>query len=79
MNNLKCYITLLCIIYGFSFNAQQFNSEEDRLNHANNLFEDKSFIEAEPHMLHFLSTKNNSEFNFKYGVCALYKLSLIHI
>ena len=24
-------------------------------------------------MLHFLSTKNNSEFNFKYGVCALYK------
>ena len=73
MNNLKCYITLLCIIYGFSFNAQQFNSEEDRLNHANNLFEDKSFIEAEPHMLHFLSTKNNSEFNFKYGVCALYK------
>ena len=73
MNNLKCYITLFCIIYGFSFNAQQFNSEEDRLNHANNLFEEKSFIEAEPHMLHFLSTKNNSEFNFKYGVCALYK------
>ena len=52
--------------------AQQFNSEEDRLKHANTLFEEKSFIEAEPHMLHF-DTKNNSEFNFKYGVCALYK------
>lgn len=54
-------------------NAQQFNSEEDRLKHANTLFEEKSFVEAEPHMLHFLSTKNNSEFNFKYGVCALFK------
>ena len=73
MNNLTFYITLFCIFYGFSLNAQQFNSEEDRLKHANTLFEEKSFIEAEPHMLHFLSTKNNSEFNFKYGVCALYK------
>ena len=54
-------------------NAQQFNSEEERLKHANTLFEEKSFVEAEPHMLHFLSTKNNSEFNFKYGVCALFK------
>ena len=51
----------------------QFKSEEDRLEHANELFENKSFIEAEPHMLHFLSTKNNAEFNFKYGVCALFK------
>ena len=73
MNNLKFYIALFCIINGFLSNAQQFNSEEDRLKHANTLFEEKSFVEAEPHMLHFLSTKNNSEFNFKYGVCALFK------
>ena len=80
MNNLTFYITLLCIFYGFSLNAQQFNSEDDRLKHANTLFEEKSFIEAEPHMLHFLSTKNNSEFNFKYGVCALYKsVSYTHL
>ena len=73
MNNFKFYITIFCIISGVSFNAQQFNSEEDRLKYANSLFKERLFIEAEPHMLHFLSTKNNSEFNFKYGVCALYK------
>ncbi len=73
MNNLKCNIALLCFLISFSYLAQDFSSEEDRLKHANELFNEKSFIEAEPHMLHFLSTKNNSEFNFKYGVCALYK------
>ena len=72
LNNLTFYITLFAFSMVFRF-AQQFNSEEDRLKHANTLFEEKSFIEAEPHMLHFLSTKNNSEFNFKYGVCALFK------
>ena len=33
----------------------------------------EKFIEAEPHMSNFLSNKNNSEYNFKYGVCVLFK------
>jgi hypothetical protein len=53
----------------------QFTDEQDRMDHANELFDNEEFIEAEPHMLHFLSTKRNSEFNFKYGVCALFKYS----
>ena len=70
MNKVIVYIVFLFVsTQAFT----QFKSEEDRLEHANELFENKSFIEAEPHMLHFLSTKNNAEFNFKYGVCALFK------
>ncbi len=51
----------------------QFSSEEERMDHANELFNKKLFIEAEPHMLHFLSLKKSTEFNFKYGVCTLFK------
>ena len=51
----------------------QFSSEEERMEHANELFDKKLFIEAEPHMLHFLSLKKSTEFNFKYGVCTLFK------
>ena len=69
---LRIYNLLILICVNSSIYAQ-FSSEEERMNHANDLFENKSFIEAEPHMLHFLSTKSNSEFNFKYGVCALFK------
>ena len=50
----------------------QFKNEEERKEHADELFEDKKFIEAEPHMLHFLSLKTNAENSFKYGVCVLY-------
>ena len=72
MNKMTIHITFLFVFISTQALAQ-FKSEEDRLEHANELFENKSFIEAEPHMLHFLSTKNNAEFNFKYGVCALFK------
>ena len=64
--------TIIIFVLQTSYNAQ-FSSEKERMDHANKLFEDQFFIEAEPHMLHFLSTKSNSEFNFKYGVCALFK------
>jgi len=50
----------------------QYKNEEQRIEYANELFENKRFIEAEPHMLHILSIKNNAEYSFKYGVCALY-------
>ena len=72
MNKMTIHIVFLFVFISTQALAQ-FKSEEDRLEHANELFENKSFIEAEPHMLHFLSTKNNTEFNFKYGVCALFK------
>ena len=58
----------------FSLLGQEnFKNEGERIKYANNLFEDKKFIEAEPHMSNFLSNKNNSEYNFKYGVCVLFK------
>ena len=57
MNKVNIYIVLLFVFISTQAFAQ-FKNEEDRLKHANELFEKKSFIEAEPHMLHFLSTKN---------------------
>ena len=38
----------------------------------NNLFDKGEFIEAEPHMLHFLSLENSTDYSYKYGVCALF-------
>ncbi len=70
---LKYWTTALFILTVSTAFAQQFKSEEERLTHANNLFDDGKFIEAEPHMLHFLSLNQTSaEFNFKYGVCVLH-------
>ena len=67
------YIFLLIIVIINCSTYGQFNSEKEKLDYANDLFEKKLFIDAEPEMLNFLSTKNNTEFNFKYGVCALFK------
>ena len=54
------------------FSYGQFQTEQERKEYANNLFEQGEFIEAEPHMLHFLSLENSTEYSYKYGVCALY-------
>ena len=62
---------LLSTVFGFS--QETFKNEAERIKFSNKLFEDQKFIEAEPHMLSFLSNKNNSEYNFKYGVCVLFK------
>ena len=74
MNLIKTYGFLFFIFFSFSLLGQEnFKNEGERIKYANNLFEDKKFIEAEPHMSNFLSNKNNSEYNFKYGVCVLFK------
>ena len=71
---LKTYWFLFFIIFSFNLNGQEnFKNEGERIKYANNLFEEQKFIEAEPHMSNFLSNKNNSEYNFKYGVCVLFK------
>ena len=70
----KSYFIILFFIIGFnSFSQETFKNEAERIKYANKLFENQKFIEAEPHMLSFLSNKNNSEYNFKYGVCVLFK------
>ena len=48
------------------------HSEEDRLKHANTLFEE-NHLSRQNLICYIFEYKNNSEFNFKYGVCALYK------
>lgn len=74
MNFIKTYGFLFFIFFSFNLLGQEnFKNEGERIKYANNLFEDKKFIEAEPHMSNFLSNKNNSEYNFKYGVCVLFK------
>ena len=74
MNLIKTYGFLFFIFLSFSLLGQEnFKNEGERIKYANNLFEERKFIEAEPHMSNFLSNKNNSEYNFKYGVCVLFK------
>ena len=74
MNSIKTYGFLFFIIFSFNLKGQEnFKDEGERIKYANNLFEEQKFIEAEPHMSNFLSNKNNSEYNFKYGVCVLFK------
>ena len=74
MNSIKTYGFLFFIFLIFNLNGQEnFKNEGERIKYANNLFEEQKFIEAETHMSNFLSNKNNSEYNFKYGVCVLFK------
>jgi hypothetical protein len=74
LNSIKTYGFLFFIIFSFNLYGQEsFKNEGERIKYANNLFEEQKFIEAEPHMSNFLSNKNNSEYNFKYGVCVLFK------
>ena len=64
---------MFVIIGHINYSQETFKNEAERIKYANKLFENQKFIEAEPHMLSFLSNKNNSEYNFKYGVCVLFK------
>ena len=71
ISNLK-YKLFFLLIFFLKLSYSQFQTEEERIAHAYELFDQKKFIEAEPHMLQVLSLKNNSENSYKYGVCALY-------
>jgi len=74
MNIFKTYGFLFFIFFTLNIAGQEiFKNEGERIKYANKLFEEQKFIEAEPHMSNFLSNKNNSEYNFKYGVCVLFK------
>ena len=74
MKTFKSYGFLFFIFFSWNLIGQEnFKNEGERIKYANKLFEELKFIEAEPHMSNFLSNKNNSEYNFKYGVCVLFK------
>ena len=74
MKIFKTYWFLFLFFFTWNIIGQEnFKNEGERIKYANKLFEDKKFIEAEPHMSNFLSNKNNAEYNFKYGVCVLFK------
>ena len=74
MKTFKSYGFLFFIFFSWNLVGQEnFKNEGERIKYANKLFEEQKFIEAEPHMSNFLSNKNNSEYNFKYGVCVLFK------
>ncbi|MEC8603978.1 MAG: hypothetical protein VXY47_06495, partial [Bacteroidota bacterium] len=71
MRNVPTYLLFVCLlVIGHRYHAQ-FQTESERKDYANNLFEQKKFVEAEPHMLYFLSQENSSDYSYKYGVCAL--------
>ena len=74
MNFLKTYsfFTFFCITTHFLC-QENFKNEDEEIKFANKLFEKNKFIEAESHMQNLLSNNNNSEYNFKYGVCILFK------
>ena len=69
---IKYQLSFFFLLTGLTFYAQ-FQNEQERKEYANELFQQKKFIEAEPHMLHFLSLENTTDYSFKYGVCALHK------
>ena len=74
MKFFKSYGFLFFIFLSWNLVGQEnFKNEGERIKYANKLFEEQKFIEAEPHMSNFLSNKNNAEYNFKYGVCVLFK------
>ena len=74
MNIFKTYGFLFFTFFTLYVVGQEnFKNEAERIKYANKLFEEQKFIEAEPHMSNFLSNKNNTEYNFKYGVCVLFK------
>ena len=51
---IKYQLSFFFLLTGLTFYAQ-FQNEQERKEYANELFQQKKFIEAEPHMLHFLS------------------------
>ena len=74
MRLIKSYFFTLFLLFSFFGLAQEtFKNEAEKIKYSNKLFEDQKFVEAEPLMLSFLSNKNNTEYNFKYGVCVLFK------
>ena len=74
MNFLKTYSFFIFFCITTHFLCQEnFKNEDEKIKFANKLFEKNKFIEAESHMQNLLSNNNNSEYNFKYGVCILFK------
>ena len=74
MNFLKTYSVFIFFCITTHFVCQEnFKNEEEKIKFANKLFEKNKFIEAESHIQNLLSNNNNSEYNFKYGVCILFK------
>ena len=74
MRLIKSYFFLVFLSLPFiGLSQESFKNEAEKIKYSNKLFEKKQFIEAEPLMLSFLSNKNNAEYNFKYGVCVLFK------
>ena len=74
MRLIKSYFFILFLSLSFlGFSQESFKNEAEKIKYSNKLFEEQKFIEAEPLMLSFLSNKNNAEYNFKYGVCVLFK------
>ena len=74
MRLIKSNLFILLLSLSFlGISQESFKNEAEKIKYSNKLFEDQKFIEAEPLMLSFLSNKNNAEYNFKYGVCVLFK------
>ena len=74
MNFLKTYSFFIFFCITTHILCQEnFKNEDEKIKFANKLFEKNKFIEAESHMQNLLSNNNNSEYNFKYGVCILFK------
>ena len=71
----RCKTYCLLIFLGCYMSCFGQESTKEMIERANKLFEEKSFVEAEPLMSKLLSTEKDSktEYNFKYGVCTLYK------
>jgi hypothetical protein len=66
------YLLSFSLLFLGHFSYAQYQTDQERKEYANQLFEQKKYVEAEPHMLYFLSQENSTDYSFKYGVCALF-------
>ena len=67
------FITLFVLLTSVGFSQQVFENDKERLDYANEQFDNGNYGEAKPHMSHFLGKDPKSaEFNLKFGVCLLF-------
>ena len=66
-------ITLFVLLASVGFSQQGFENDKERLAYANEQFDEGNYVDAKPHMSHFLGKNPKSaEFNLKFGVCLLF-------
>ena len=70
---MKYWSSLLLLMLSALGFSQEFSNDKERLEYANELFEQKKYIEAFPHFLNALgNNRQDTDLNFKFGACQLF-------